>query len=151
MQLSLFSDGLALLPEAGDMSDAFWARVMEVKTAVNKALEAKRNEKLIGSGLGAEVTLFCDAELSTLLSRLQDELRFVLMVSQASLQSLDKAGDASETDVPGLRLSIAATGNAKCVRCWHHRPDVGNNAAHPELCARCVENIEGQGEKRLYA
>ncbi|MCP5356565.1 MAG: isoleucine--tRNA ligase [Pseudomonadales bacterium] len=151
VQLSLFTDGLDQLPEATDMHDAFWERVMEVKTAVNKALEAKRNEKLIGSGLSAEVTLFCDAELSTLLSRLQDELRFVLMVSQASLQSLDKAEGASETELPGLRLGIAATGNAKCVRCWHHRPDVGQNAAHPEICARCVENIEGEGEKRLYA
>jgi isoleucyl-tRNA synthetase len=39
----------------------------------------------------------------------------------------------------------------KCVRCWHLRADVGSDARHPELCARCVVNIEGPGEERRFA
>ncbi|MFZ1626069.1 MAG: zinc finger domain-containing protein, partial [Gammaproteobacteria bacterium] len=40
--------------------------------------------------------------------------------------------------------------DAKCVRCWHRLPDTGKSAAHPELCGRCVTNIEGPGEIRRY-
>jgi isoleucyl-tRNA synthetase len=42
------------------------------------------------------------------------------------------------------------TTKAKCVRCWHHRADVGAHAAHPQLCGRCVSNIEGPGEDRMW-
>jgi len=149
--LTTFSEGLDLLPEAQDLDDAFWKRVMAVKNAVNKELEKERSEKRIGSGLGAEVILYCDAQLSTVLTRLQDELRFVLIVSQAKLLPLDQGTSAAATEVAGLRLQITASTNTKCVRCWHHRPDIGGDSEHPELCARCVVNIVGEGEKRLYA
>ena len=86
-----------------------------------------------------------------MLARLQDELRFVLIVSQAQLRPLTDAGDAAPTEVPGLCLRITPSANPKCVRCWHHRPDIGVHAEHPELCARCVENIVGAGETRHYA
>jgi isoleucyl-tRNA synthetase len=39
----------------------------------------------------------------------------------------------------------------KCARCWHHREEVGTIEAHPELCQRCVDNVDGDGEERLYA
>lgn len=149
--LRTFADGLDLLPEAQDMDDAFWARAMAVKNAVNKELEKERSEKRIGSGLGAEVTLYCDAPLTKVLTRLQDELRFVLIVSQAKLLPLDQGAAAAATEVAGLRVKIVASTDTKCVRCWHHRPDIGGDSEHPELCARCVENIAGEGEKRLYA
>jgi len=149
--LSQFSDGLALLPEATDMNDAYWGQVMLVKTAVNKELEKQRSEKLIGSALSAEVTLFCSDELAVLLSRLEDELRFALMVSQAQIQPIAQGDEAAATEVAGLRVQISASEGVKCVRCWHHRADVGSQSEHPELCARCVENITGEGESRLYA
>ncbi len=52
---------------------------------------------------------------------------------------------------PALWLHVHASGVAKCVRCWHKRDDVGSVAAHPELCSRCVSNIEGPGEIRRFA
>ena len=90
------------------------------------------------------------------LGRLGEELRFALMVSDARVLPLpaDAAaidGETVNTDLPGLRLAIGPSANYKCVRCWHQRPDVGTHAEHPELCGRCVENIAGAGETRLYA
>ena len=55
------------------------------------------------------------------------------------------AGDATD-----LRVLATPTTKTKCVRCWHHRSDVGSVAAHPELCGRCVSNIEGPGEDRRW-
>jgi len=57
----------------------------------------------------------------------------------------------SDSACPGLRVTVAATPHTKCERCWHHRPDVGHHEAHPLLCGRCIENIEGGGEARLFA
>lgn len=151
VQLTQFSEGMALLAESQEMNDAYWTRVMAVKTAVNKELERQRSEKLIGSALSAEVNLYCSEELAGMLARLEDELRFVLMVSQAKILPLEQAQGAAETEVAGLRVQIRASENAKCVRCWHHRADVGGSSEHPDLCTRCVENIAGEGEKRLYA
>ena len=55
------------------------------------------------------------------------------------------------TELPELRLEIAAAGEEKCERCWHRSTDVGHSTVHPTLCGRCIENIDGAGERRLYA
>ncbi len=148
--LALFDDGLKTLGESGQFSDSFWRTVMATRTAVNKVLEQKRTEKLIGSGLAAQVSIQCNQSLFDVLNSLGDELRFVLLVSGVTLQ-LGADGE-SIGDVPGLfGITVEASADAKCVRCWHHRADVGSHPSHPELCGRCVSNVDGDGEKRLYA
>jgi len=149
--LSAFADGLAPLPARDDFSDAFWRELIEVKAAVNKELERERTEKRVGAALSAEVTLYCADGLLKRLATLQDELRFVLIVSAAELQPLEQAGDASATEVEGLKVKVKPSAHTKCVRCWHHREDVGQHQEHPELCGRCVDNISGEGEIRHYA
>ncbi len=148
--LAGFSDGMAPLPPAEPMDDAFWEQVMAVRGLVNRELEKQRADKRIGAGLEAEVTLTCSRQLADSLGRLGEELRFVLLVSGAGLRVGD--GEAIDTEVPGLLgIDVQPSTQPKCVRCWHHRSDVGTSDRHPQLCARCVENLEGSGEKRLYA
>jgi isoleucyl-tRNA synthetase len=133
-----------------DFNDAYWRRMMSVKTEVNKLLEKARNEKTVGSSLSAQVTLYADGDLANDLNRLEDELRFVLLTSKATVKSFDQsAGEA--TAVEGLRVSVIASEDPKCDRCWHHREDVGSHKVHETLCGRCVENIDGEGEKRNFA
>jgi isoleucyl-tRNA synthetase len=50
-----------------------------------------------------------------------------------------------------LWVRVTPTTAAKCVRCWHKRDDVGSVATHPELCGRCVVNLDGTGEIRRFA
>ncbi|HAR09737.1 MAG TPA: isoleucine--tRNA ligase, partial [Cobetia sp.] len=127
-------------------------RVLTVKQAVNKCLEDARNAKTIKGSLAAEVTLHVSDELDELLSRLGDELRFVMLTSEVHLAPLDQGVDAAETDVEGLKVAVRASDNAKCERCWHHRPEVGSLPEHPDLCSRCVSNLpDGPGEVRHYA
>ncbi|MDE0478161.1 MAG: isoleucine--tRNA ligase [Gammaproteobacteria bacterium] len=136
----------------GRFSDAFWDRVMAVKAALNRELEAKRADKTLGSSLSAEVDLYADDDLLAQLRELGDELRFALIVSRAEAHPLSRAGaDSVETEIPGLRVRLSATSHDKCERCWHHRPDVGRQAKYPDLCGRCIDNIEGEGERRLFA
>ncbi|MBC3765437.1 isoleucine--tRNA ligase [Neptunicella marina] len=133
-------------------SDAFWQTVMSVKDEVNGALEQARRDSLIGGSLQADVTLYAKSELAEQLNKLQDELRFVLITSQAKVVVSDSAPEgAVATEVDGLWVSIAVSAGHKCTRCWHYREDVGSHTEHPELCGRCVDNIEGDGEQRHYA
>jgi isoleucyl-tRNA synthetase len=139
--------------DAGDSFDrGFWDQVINVRVEVSKQLEQLRADGAIGSSLDAEVDLYCDAELFELLAKLQDELRFVLITSYARLHPVaDKPATAVEAEVEGLFVQAAASGHGKCERCWHHREDVGGNSNHPQLCSRCVENVDGDGEPRGLA
>ena len=152
VMLNTWYDGLSRLPQGAELDNCYWQQVMAVKDAVNKELENQRNAKAIGGNLQAEVTLYASEELAALLGQLGDELRFVTITSTASVQPLSAAPEnAVETEVDGLRLSVVKSEQPKCERCWHHRADVGSNPAHPSVCARCVDNIEGAGEERQYA
>jgi isoleucyl-tRNA synthetase len=132
----------------------YWRDLLAVRDAVKKQIENVRVAGDIGSSLDAEIDLYCDADWLEKLSRLEDELRFVLITSYARLHRLDEQPvDAVEANIDGDRFGIRVTPSnyAKCVRCWHHRADVGTNSAHPELCGRCIENVDGSGERRDYA
>jgi len=152
VMLDTWYQELTALPEGAALDRAFWDDVMQIKAAVNKELENQRNAKVIGGNLQAEVTLYAEASLAQRLALLGDELRFVLITSRADLAPLEQAGaDAVDTELGGLKLAVAKSGNPKCGRCWHFLADVGSHPEHPEICGRCIENIEGQGEARQHA
>ncbi len=138
------------MDENDDLGEGYWQNLMAVKTAVNKVLESKRADGVIGSSLEAEVTLYCNNELLQQLNKLGSELRFALITSTAKVRPLSESRDASESEVDGLEIAVAQSDHAKCARCWHHREEVGDNAAHEELCGRCIGNIEGDGEVRYF-
>ncbi|MBN3562470.1 isoleucine--tRNA ligase [Aliamphritea spongicola] len=151
VQLTTWYEGLTDLNADAELGRDFWQQVLAVKTAVNKELENQRNAGNVGGSLEAEVTLFCAPELQAQLDKLQDELRFVLITSQATVRPLAEAGDAVATELEGLSVQVVKSEQAKCDRCWHHREDVGQNAEHETLCGRCVENVSGAGEQRSFA
>jgi isoleucyl-tRNA synthetase len=132
------------------MGDDYWKALAEVKTAVNKVIEAKRNDGVIGGSLEASVTLCCEGELAARLQALGDELRFVLITSAADVAS-ETLADAEATEVEGLSVKVVKADGQKCVRCWHYREDVGSHSEHEEICGRCVENVVGDGEQRQFA
>lgn len=144
--------GLQSITLDTDLSDAYWENLLTVRNEVNKVIEQARRDKRIGGSLEAEVTLFADATLTEQLTHIGDELRFVLLTSEAKVLPLvDATSDAVETELVSLKLVVNATTAEKCERCWHHREEVGTIEAHPTLCHRCVTNIEGDGEVRLFA
>lgn len=137
--------------QASAMDPNYWQFIAKIKDAVNKTLEVKRKEGVVGKGLEAEVVLYCDGANRDALMLLGDELRFVLMTSKVTIEPLAQAVGLSESDVPGLAVEINRSNATKCVRCWHHSENIGQHSAHPELCQRCVENVDGSGEIRYYA
>jgi isoleucyl-tRNA synthetase len=147
-----WADALPTLPDDAAMGRDYWGRVQAVRDAVNREMEARRAAGEIRGSLDATVTLYCDDALAADLDALGDELRFVLITSGAGVAALAEApAGAAETELAGLRVRVEASADDKCERCWHRRPDVGSVAAHPTLCGRCVENVDGAGEQRRFA
>ena len=146
-------DGLTAYAH-NEIDVAVWDSMEPIRDEVMRQLEVLRQDGSIGSGLGAEITIHADAAIVDRLQALGDELRFVMITSAANLQTLS---DGQATDAiklaDGNRVLVDAkpSEHDKCVRCWHHRDDVGRHADHPELCGRCIENIDGDGETRNFA
>jgi isoleucyl-tRNA synthetase len=127
-----------------------WQLLIDIREAVSKALEELRVADVIGSGLDARVDIFADGDIFEDLTKLDDELRFAFITSEARVRPLE---DKPDTVVmgDGYAVQAAATDFKKCIRCWHRREDVGSDENHPEICSRCVSNVAGPGEKRAYA
>ncbi|MES2204505.1 MAG: isoleucine--tRNA ligase [Pseudomonadota bacterium] len=141
-----------LKPNQNQLDNQYWDALRKVRDEVNKEIERLRNEKVLGSALEAHVNLYADEALYKKLNVLGEELRFVLITSEINLYKLsEKHANAVTTALPELSLVITPVAHQKCVRCWHRREDIGSVAVHPELCSRCVTNIEGPGEERHYA
>ena len=149
-----YVDTLFAIDNDAAISKADWQSIQSVRSGVSKSLETLRAAGTIGAALEASVTVYASDKLGTALAKLGDELRFVFITSTATVLPLDgKPAEAEVITVDGESFAVAATtaNGEKCVRCWHRREDVGANTSHPELCGRCVSNIDDNGEQRNIA
>ncbi len=144
-------DGLAQLPDDAALDAATFERLLALRESVSKVLEPMRAGGAIGAALEAEVDLYLDPGTLSVLAACAGELRFLFIVSELRLHPLaEKPGDAVKADGVEAWIVTRATTQAKCIRCWHYRADVGAHPEHPEICGRCVSNVEGQGETRQW-
>jgi isoleucyl-tRNA synthetase len=146
-------DGLFAYSNA-EIDPSVWDSVEQVRAEVTRKLENLRQDGKIGSSLDAEITILTEQALIDELQVISDELRFVMITSAATMAVLDATQSEDMVTLRnGNRISIQAnpSNHQKCVRCWHHREEVGSDSDHPELCARCIVNIDGDGEQRRYA
>ncbi len=134
-------DGLAPLPADAQLNAADFDQLLAVREQVAKVLEPMRANGAIGAALEAEITIAASEEQAAKWQPLADELRFLFISGDVQVRP-------ATTDE--VFVSAQPTGKQKCVRCWHYRADVGSVAAHPELCGRCVTNIDGAGEDRRW-
>ncbi|HVJ62192.1 MAG TPA: isoleucine--tRNA ligase [Tahibacter sp.] len=167
-------DGLAATQNSPQQR-LWWGDLIALRSQASKVLEGMRALGAIGASLEAEVTLYADADLADRYADVADELRFFFITSKLDLAALrdrpafsvvapklgfdayvdDEAKPttlALKADLPEHDVWVIAkkSDSIKCIRCWHYRADVGANPAHPEICTRCVENIEGAGETRKH-
>ncbi|MFP5485223.1 MAG: isoleucine--tRNA ligase [Gammaproteobacteria bacterium] len=137
---SIFLETYGTIPTGDEGLQAKWERLRALRDLVNKEIEALRAAGQVGSSLQASVRLTAAPEDHALLASLGDDLKFVFITSAIELI----AGDA-------LQISVKASFDAKCERCWHYRADVGHDTQHPTLCSRCTSNLYGAGENRVSA
>ena len=137
---TIFLQTYAQLANADEGLLAKWARIRELREAVNKDIETLRAAGQVGASLQAEVTLSVNAADFALLKSLGEDLKYVFITSAVTLVAADVQA-----------IQVKASDATKCERCWHYRADVGSVAAHPTLCTRCDSNLYGAGETRMFA
>jgi isoleucyl-tRNA synthetase len=135
--LSNFSDNNEKISMKIDSGE--WKRIFEIKDIVNQSIEQMRNENALKGSLDAIVNIEANEEDFKILDKLGEELHFLFISSEASI-TLGKE----------LKINITCSENKKCTRCWHRDSTVGNIKNHPEICGRCIENIEKDGEQRSF-
>ncbi|MFA6037190.1 MAG: isoleucine--tRNA ligase [Legionellales bacterium] len=123
--------------------DKFWQQMLSIRDDVNKELENARAQGIISGALDANVILSAKNDLYKTLNKIAPELRFLFLTSNVELHLLD----AQEND---LSIRIEASNAPKCIRCWQKRVEIGHHHEHKEICDRCIENVDGEGEQRLY-
>lgn len=130
-----------------------WDRIFRERGEVLKALEQARAAGIIGHSLDANVVFEpLNGAQGSLLSELvrseRDRLQDLLIVSQASLAG-DSSGSVpnqfSSYDAGSLncRIRVGKAVGSKCERCWKYDPAVGQDPAHPSVCARCAAVLNG--------
>jgi isoleucyl-tRNA synthetase len=122
---------------------ANWPRLIAIRNEVLKALEAARQEKLIGGGLEARVRLQASGETARLLSDYRDFLRYLFIVSQVEIETRESASaeDIVRDWNEMIDVHIERASGTKCARCWNYSEHVGEDAEYPTVCERCAEAL----------
>jgi isoleucyl-tRNA synthetase len=140
VHLSLFPTAIEILGEAkatsgagagDDKTGEDWTALRMVRDEVLKALEEARNNKLIGTGLEAQVTVAASGPVYSVLSRHADQLRYLFIVSAVNLVQ------ASGNGTGGVRVEVKKADGLKCERCWNYSTHVGEDRTYPTVCERC--------------
>jgi len=144
-------DALAPLPANAALQIDHLDQLLTLREAVSAVLEPMRAARSLGASLEAEVNVYVDDALLGANANVADELRFLFITSSLDLKPLSqKTSTALKGEGSEAWIDARPSTNAKCIRCWHYRADVGANAEHPEICLRCVSNVEGSGEDRKW-
>ena len=132
---------LAEFPLAADLDAwrngplvARWKQLIEVRDVVNAALEAKRQDKTIGTSLGASILVRAGGETAQLLASMRDELAMLFIVSNATLDT------SAPQDAP-VEVIVEKAEGGKCPRCWRM---VTSTDAGTGLCDRCTAALRSQ-------
>ena len=135
----IFGEGVT---EQDEKESQDWQTLRFVRDEVLKALEEARNNKLIGTGLEAQVAITAADPVYSLLERYADQLRYLFIVSQATLVQASGNGGSS-----GVRVEVKRAEGLKCERCWNYSTHVGEDKNYPTVCERCsavLKELESQ-------
>ena len=132
--------GHASIPLEDAQQQQDWSTLLAVREQVMKALEEERNSKRIGKGLEAQLTITAADPAYTVLTRHQDQLRYLFIVSAVKLAQGPGNGTGS------VHVEVKKADGAKCERCWNYSTHVGEDKNYPTVCERCsavLKEIEG--------
>jgi isoleucyl-tRNA synthetase len=117
-----------------------WTTLRAVRDEVLKALEEARNNKLIGTGLEAQVIIGASDPVYSVLSRHADQLRYLFIVSAVTLVQ------GSGNGTGGVHVEVKKADGLKCERCWNYSTHVGEDKNYPTVCERCSAVLREIGE-----
>ena len=131
--------GIKLTPEF----ESKWNLIYDLRQAVNKALEIKRNDKVIGKSLEADIKLYCDSTNYDQIKDFVEELAEIFIVSRVEVFAEGTGEFDSQTlGTQGISVTVDKASGEKCERCWVYSDTVGKDLEHHTLCARCASVVK---------
>lgn len=112
------------------------SKFMEVRKDVLKALEVKRNDKVIGKSLEAKVYLSLKEDYKDVLA-LKDTLKLMFIVSKCEVVEDHEGLEEFETSY----IKVEKFNGHVCARCWAVYDE--DEMHDEELCERCYEVVNG--------
>lgn len=119
-----------------------WAKIIEIRDEVLKALEEARNAKVIGKSLEAKISVYADSETVELLNDANVDFAQLCIVSQFTIAGSKENAPEDALVLNQTSLVVEKADGEKCERCWTISETVGTNEAHATLCTRCAEVVE---------
>ncbi len=122
-----------------------WKGLIELRDLVNKALEQKRVEKVIGNSLEALVNLYLDEDRMALIEDYREFLPALFIVSQVRVDGFSERpeGAVEFEDAEGVAILVEHAQGKKCQRCWNWSETVGSFEDDPNVCSRCYQVLKG--------
>ena len=130
---------LSEINEESIITKSDWNRIFEIKNDVNQSIEEMRNENQLKGSLDANVLIEANKNDIKILDKLGAELHFLFICSETNI-----------IENNNFKITVKASSNQKCTRCWHRHESIGTSKKHPALCNRCIENVDDEGEKRSF-
>jgi len=125
--------------------EALMEKVLQLRDEVAKALEAARQQKVIGPSTEADISLYPeDEETFAFLKKVEKELPSIFIVSGVKVNEVWEAAPEGAFKTEGdlsANIVVEPAHGKKCTRCWLFKESVGTFAEHPELCERCYEVV----------
>lgn len=115
-------------------------KLYDIKKDVNKALEFKRVEKVIGHPLDAKVTLGVTEEFKNILN-INEGIEKLFIVSEVIIKDYDELTGGYTPEDKKIKILVESSKNEKCERCWVKSDTVGSIPDHKTICKRCYETI----------
>jgi isoleucyl-tRNA synthetase len=141
-------------PAPGFPDEALLAKydlIFKVRDEINRQMDLAKKSKVVSSSQEALAILgvqpppddAASAAGAGLVEQLRGYAAEIKTVAQVEhLRIVDgpaAAGGSPGAALPWLTVAMEKAPGAKCVRCWFHRPGVGDDPNHPQVCSRCRE------------
>lgn len=127
---SIMLSSLNSIPDVWSNDNVYqaWEKIKNVRKEVLSIIETERANKVIGSSLEAEVTIYAKSDYLKLLNSI--DFASVCIVSSIILKPLDEfKGEENQSD---FYIVFNKKEGHKCVRCWKIFDKVYN-----DICERC--------------
>ena len=118
-----------------------WAKILNLREAVQKSLEEARQAGLIGSSSEAEVVLYAKDSYLKSLALSKEDMATVFITSNVEIEDFNKSGKEIQELIEGLKIEIKKAKGEKCARCWKWSEEVNKIKEFPKLCSRCAKIV----------
>jgi isoleucyl-tRNA synthetase len=130
--MALFPDAAMLEGLANPALMEDWQKLRVLRDQANVEIERQRKGKVIGTSLGARLTVEAAGEDYERLQRYAPDLPTLFIVSEVVV--------VRGSDGPPRFAAERATG-VKCDRCWRYVPRISSEPGREGLCDRCGDAL----------